>query len=107
MLRARLCKLHEVIEGELRVFPLPGLRWPVLATRLGGEIVATAGVCPHEDVGLGDGELCAGRIVCPGHGYIFDLRSGRCQHDADLQLRRYRVTISGDDVWIDLLGAGG
>lgn len=103
MLRARLCKLEDVVEGELRVFPIAGLTWPVLATMLAGEIVATAGVCPHEDVPLGDGELCEGRIVCPGHGYAFDLRSGRCQHDGDLTLRRYRVTVAGGDVWIDLV----
>jgi nitrite reductase/ring-hydroxylating ferredoxin subunit len=103
MLRARLCKLEEVVEGELRAFSIAGLTWPVIATVLEGEIVATAGVCPHEDVALDDGELCEGRVVCPGHGYAFDLRSGRCQHDGALMLRCYRVTVAAGEVWIDLV----
>ncbi|HVV82479.1 MAG TPA: Rieske 2Fe-2S domain-containing protein [Kofleriaceae bacterium] len=104
MLRARLCRVDEVPVGAVAAFPVPGLTWPVLATRLDGEIVATAGVCPHEDVGLADGDLDGGCLTCPGHGYVFDLRTGACAHDARLHLRRYKVSVVGDDVWIDLVG---
>jgi nitrite reductase/ring-hydroxylating ferredoxin subunit len=42
-------------------------------------------------------------VVCRVHGYRFDLDTGRCEHQAALQLRRYRVTVVGADVWVDLL----
>ena len=103
MLRARLCRVDEVPEGTLAAFAVAGVTWPVLATRLDGEIVATAGVCPHEDVGLADGDLDGACLTCPGHGYQFDIRTGACAHDSRLTLRRYRVSIVGDEVWIDLL----
>ncbi len=103
MLRRRLCSASEVVAGELRAFRLPGVTWPIIATRLDGQIVATPGVCPHEDVGLADGELAGDCVVCPGHGWHFDLRTGRCLHDGALELRRYKVTLVGDEVWIDLL----
>jgi nitrite reductase/ring-hydroxylating ferredoxin subunit len=102
-LRVRVCRVDDVLPGEHRGFPVAGVIWPVLVANLGGEIVATAGVCPHEDVLLTDGFLEGERIVCPGHAYRFDLRSGRCGHDPTLVLRRYPVTIVGDDVWVDLL----
>ena len=105
MLRARLARVDEVPVGEVKAFVVPGVTWPVLATRLDGEIAATAGVCPHEDVGLADGDLDGNCLTCPGHGYVFDLRTGACAHDARLILRRYRVTIIDDEVWIDLLGS--
>ena len=54
MLRARLARVAEIPAGAMAAFTVPGVTWPVLATRLDGEIVATAGVCPHEDVGLAD-----------------------------------------------------
>ncbi len=41
--------------------------------------------------------------MCPAHSYTFDLRTGRCRHDATLELRRYKVTVTGDDVYVDLL----
>ena len=102
-LRVRVCRLAEVAVGELNAFRVNGVTWPVIVTYQGEAIVATAGVCPHEDVGLADGYLDGDTIVCPGHGYGFDLATGKCKHDASLVLRRYAVTLVGDEVWVDLL----
>jgi nitrite reductase/ring-hydroxylating ferredoxin subunit len=102
-LRVRVCRLADVVDGELRAFAVPGVTWPVIVTRVGGELVACPGVCPHEDVALADGELDGGAIVCPGHGYAFDLRTGRCPHDPGLELRRYAITLAGDELFVDLL----
>ena len=102
-MRVRVCRIADVPVGELRAFPVAGVTWPVIVTYADGQLVAVPGVCPHEDVALANGELDENFIVCPGHAYRFDLRSGRCQHDATLELRRYPVTIVGDEVWVDLL----
>jgi nitrite reductase/ring-hydroxylating ferredoxin subunit len=102
-LRVRVCALGDVADGELRAFAVDGVTWPVIVTRVDGELVAVPGVCPHEDVPLANGELCEGAIVCAGHGYAFDLRTGRCAHDPQLTLRRYPVTLIDGDVWVDLL----
>jgi len=51
-LRVRVCTLDEVIDGALCAFAVPGVLWPVIVTRVDGELVAVPGVCPHEDVGL-------------------------------------------------------
>jgi nitrite reductase/ring-hydroxylating ferredoxin subunit len=102
-LRVRVCARSEVEAGALRAFAVAGVTWPVIVTRVDGALVAVAGVCPHEDVALGDGRLDGAALVCPGHGYRFDLRTGRCEHDPDLELRRYPITQIGDELWVDLL----
>ena len=102
-LRVLVCRLADVHDDELRAFPVAGVTWPVIVTRIAGEVIAVPGVCPHEDVALADGHLEDTAIVCPGHGYRFDLHTGRCGHDAGLELRRYPVTIVDDEVWADLL----
>ena len=84
-------------------FAVEGVTWPVMIATVDDELVSFPGVCPHEDVGLADGDLDGGSLTCPGHGYVFDLRTGACAHDPRLILRRYRVTIIDDEVWIDLL----
>ena len=89
-LRVRLCRLDEIVAGELRGFPVPGASWPVMVTRVDGEVLATSSVCPHEDVSLLDGDLDGPVVTCVGHGYELDLRTGQCRHDARLALRRYR-----------------
>jgi toluene monooxygenase system ferredoxin subunit len=75
----------------------------VLVTRVDGEILATAGVCPHEDVELVDGELTGTIVTCPGHSYELDMKTGQCVHDRTLTLRRYKTTIVGNELWVDLL----
>ncbi|HEY4240915.1 MAG TPA: Rieske 2Fe-2S domain-containing protein [Kofleriaceae bacterium] len=102
-LRVRVCPLAAIVDDELRAFAVTGVTWPVLVTRLAGELVAVPSVCPHEDVSLAGGEFAGGVVVCPGHGYAFDVRTGRCGHDAGLLLRRYPVTVVDGDVWVDLL----
>ena len=102
-LRVRVCKLADVVDGELRAFRVKGVTWPVIVTRVDGELLACPGVCPHEDVELADGDLHGATITCPGHAYEFDLHTGRCKHDPTLELRRYPITLVGDDVWVDLL----
>src|SRR5262245_52791906 len=102
-LRVRVCTLADVADGQLRAFAVAGVTWPVIVTRVAGELFAVPGGCPHEDVELADGELDGQTITCPGHGYQFDLSSGRCTHDAALELRRYPITVIGDELWVDLL----
>ncbi len=102
-LRVKVCRLADVVDGALRAFRVAGVTWPVIVTRVDGELMACPGVCPHEDVALADGDLTGAVIRCPGHSYEFDLRTGACKHDPDLHLRRYKITVIGDEVWADLL----
>jgi len=103
-LRVRVCRAIDVVPGTLRGFAVHGVTWPVMVTQVDGELVAFPGVCPHDDVSLVDyGVLEDGHVRCRVHGYTFDVRAGRCEHDPKLHLRRYKVTKLDDDIWVDLL----
>ncbi|MDQ3339407.1 MAG: Rieske 2Fe-2S domain-containing protein [Myxococcota bacterium] len=102
-MRVRVCRLADVVPGELRSFQVPGVTWPVIVTFVDEALVAVPGVCPHEDVSLATGDLDEGTLTCSAHGYRFDLRTGRCGHDPALELRRYPITLVGDELWVDLL----
>jgi nitrite reductase (NADH) small subunit len=102
VIRLRLCRVAEVPPGEMRGFAVAGVAAPILVANLGGVLHATASTCPHEVVSLLDGHLERGRVVCPGHGYAFDLASGRCSHDPSLRLPRHQIEIVGDEVYVIL-----
>lgn len=102
-LRVRVCKVSDVIPGELRAFPVRGVTWPVIVTSVDNELFAMPGVCPHEDVALADGYLDGHEVMCSAHAYTFDLRTGKCRHDRTLQLRRYPITIVDGDLFVDLM----
>ncbi len=89
--------------GEVRAFRVEALSVPILVANLGGRLLATSGMCPHEDVELIDGELVDETIVCPGHAYQFDLDSGACSHDPDLCLPTFEVSVEDGDVFVKLL----
>ena len=106
--RAFLCRAQDIpLAGHMAAFPVEGLGFPVLLANVDGELVATGGICPHEDVELVDGDLTGACLTCPGHGYEFDLASGRCRHDPDLRLRRFPVARVGDQIHIDIDLLGG
>lgn len=101
-LRVRVCRAAEVAPGETKGFAVPGLDIPVLVANVDGEILAASSMCPHEDVSLLGGKRKGLRVICPGHGYRFDLRTGACSHDPKLRLPCYRVTVVDGDVYADL-----
>lgn len=103
-LRVRVCELADVVPGALRGFAVPNVTWPVMVTTLDDELVAFPGVCPHDDVSLVDYGVREDDVVrCRVHGYRFDLRDGSCEHMPALHLRRYKVTVEGTTVYVDLL----
>jgi nitrite reductase/ring-hydroxylating ferredoxin subunit len=102
-LRVQVCRVGDVAPGESRGFAVPGIDVPVMITNLDGDYVATSSMCPHEDVSLLGCKRNGAVVICRGHGYRFDLRTGACSHDARLVLQRYRLSIEGDAVYVDLV----
>jgi nitrite reductase/ring-hydroxylating ferredoxin subunit len=49
----------------------------VVVTRRDGELLAYDALCPHALGPLDAAEIVDGRVVCPWHGKVFDVRTGR------------------------------
>lgn len=70
----------------------------------GGRFHATSPLCPHEDGPLAEGWLEGDAVVCPWHGFDFELGTGRCKVDDTLRIAVYPVRVAGEDVEVDLHG---
>ncbi len=57
--------------------------------RDGAEVFALDDACPHEGGSLGSGTLHAGRVICPLHSWVFDLRTGRCPRETHEPVATY------------------
>jgi nitrite reductase (NADH) small subunit len=68
----------------------------------GGRFYATGPICPHEDGPLSEGWIESGAVVCPWHGFDFDLSTGRCGVDPELSVPVYAVRVSDGMVEVDL-----
>lgn len=98
----RVCRVGDVGPGATVGFPVAGLTFPVMIANVDGRLLAASSICPHEDVSLLDGDLRGAIVTCPGHGYEFDLETGRCAHDRSLVLNRFPVQVLGDQVYIEV-----
>ena len=105
-LRVKVCRADQVGPGELKGFKVEGVSVPIMVANVDGDLLAATSMCPHDDVSLLRGRHQGSRVMCPGHGYQFDMRSGSCSHDPNLRLQRYRVSVVDGDVYVDLVGAG-
>ena len=66
---------------------------PYAICRVGGEVRALTGVCPHRGGPLGQGQIHEGHVVCPFHLWAFDCRTGACDTDPALRIASFEVRI--------------
>ncbi|MCC7431830.1 Rieske (2Fe-2S) protein [bacterium] len=60
--------------------------------------------CPHVKAPLREAILYKNEIICVWHGWIFNLKNGKCLNEkADCLLKIYKVTLDkNDDLWIEI-----
>ena len=83
----------EIAEGSGKAITVSGTEIAVF--RCEGQLYATQNWCPHAGSALAAGALDGGAVVCPAHGYRFDLRTGACATDAQLRLKTFRLVPDG------------
>ncbi|EHB58420.1 Rieske (2Fe-2S) iron-sulfur domain protein [Mycolicibacterium rhodesiae JS60] len=72
---AVIARLEDVPMGEGRTFTVDGQQIAVFRLR-NGSLRALGAVCPHRGGPLADGLIDDEVVVCPLHGYAFDMSSG-------------------------------
>lgn len=60
--------------GTMQRLPYPP--FDVLVVNLMGVPYAIEDACNHAGASLAEGSLKDDRVICPAHGYIFDVRTG-------------------------------
>ena len=74
-------------EGDVVETMLDGI--PVAVCRVDGEIHVLDSTCPHAGGPLAEGDLEAHFLVCPFHGWPFDIRTGCTELDPEAKVRVY------------------
>ena len=87
--------VDEIPVGEGRTFSIDGEQIAVFRLR-DGSLRAVNAVCPHKGGPLADGLADDRVVVCPLHGYTFDMCTGIEAGGADMSVRSYAVsTVDG------------
>ena len=64
-----------------------------------GELFAVSAICPHQGFDMSSGYCENGKIICPLHGYSFDLRTGKGPND---YIKTYHIKIENDTVFVGI-----
>lgn len=102
-MKETLCAVGDLTEAVSKLVRVHGRLIAVI--RVGDEIYALDGHCPHWNGILGRGLVSSERleIVCPLHGFRFSLRDGSCvAAPGRPSVETYQVIVEGDVVVADI-----
>ncbi len=68
--------------------------------RVNGEIAVLSNICPHEEGPLGQGMIENGRVVCPFHGWAFDVKTGEAEHNPSEHARVFPCEVRDGALYV-------
>ncbi|MDG2197666.1 MAG: Rieske (2Fe-2S) protein [SAR324 cluster bacterium] len=99
-----IAKLDEITKGKLLLWEEDG--YSLLLTRIADQIICFENVCPHLGWPLEMNAVDKGQLICPHHGFEFDLLSGTCPFAPELSLRHFPVRIRDQYIEVQLNRVG-
>ena len=96
----RICSITDLSEHEGKRFLAND--YEIAIFKIKGEIFALSNKCPHKHTAqIYEGFIEEGCVVCPAHGWMFDLRTGKTR-TGEKGLIAYEAKILDNDVYIKL-----
>ncbi|MGH9600292.1 MAG: Rieske (2Fe-2S) protein [Terracidiphilus sp.] len=93
----RICSQAELpAAGQVGEFTVGGRA--LCVANVDGSIAVLDGICPHEEGPLGEGTIEGGRVVCPWHGYAYDVRTGQSEQDPDLKAKVFESMVENGEL---------
>ncbi len=97
----KVCNVNELLEKAGKRFIVNDVE--VAVFKVDGKIYALSNICPHQHTALiYDGFIEDGCVVCPAHGWMFNLQTGRMPTNSK-GLDCYPVLIFEDALYIKVL----
>jgi len=89
-------EVGEFKKARGRVVELEGVKVAIFWT--GDRFIALKDACPHMGASLADGKLEGNRVVCPWHGWEYDVETGQSGRRSWACVPVYEVKVEGTDV---------
>lgn len=90
----RLCEIDDLDAGAGHQVTVEGRRLAVFL--VDGAVRVIDNACLHAGGPLADGAVVDGCVICPFHGWVYELASGRCVVGA-----RTAGDVRAYDAWVD------
>ena len=98
MARVKVMDAAELVPGKGALVTVDGQ--DVALFRRGDEVLAIGNDCPHQGASLCEGWVEGDIVVCPVHGWEFDLRSGACMTVPGENVPSYAATVEDGAIYL-------
>jgi nitrite reductase (NADH) small subunit len=96
---ALAAKAGDIAPGAVREVQVNGKA--VALANVGGKFYAVDNTCLHRGGPLGQGALNGTKLMCPWHGWEYDVTTGKVGQNPSVGVATYPVEIRGDEVFVD------
>ena len=96
----KICKTADVKAGCGRSVEINGK--PLALFNVEGGFYAINDICGHRGGTLGEGELDGKTVICPWHGWRYNVTTGENELVPDLPTQKYELKIDGEDILVDI-----
>ncbi len=94
----RAASADEIPEDTGKLVEIDGQE--IALFKSGAEICAIHNICPHAGGPLSEGGLREGRVICPWHGWEFDLKSGVSAFNPAIKVPVFKVKVENGSVFV-------
>jgi nitrite reductase/ring-hydroxylating ferredoxin subunit len=96
----KICKTSDVKTGCGKGVEINGKN--VAVFNVDGNYYAINDICGHRGGPLSEGEVDGTTVICPWHGWRYNVTSGENELIPALPTEKYAVQIDGDDILVDI-----
>ena len=96
----RAASVDEIQEGAGKLVEIDGQE--IAFFKFNKEICAIHNLCPHAGGPLAEGSVREGHVMCPWHGWEFNLKTGAFAFNPAIKVPTFKTKIVGSDVFIQL-----
>jgi nitrite reductase/ring-hydroxylating ferredoxin subunit len=95
----RASRKDEIPPGTIREFQLDGKN--VAIANVDGKFHCISNICLHRGGPLGQGEMEGSCVVCPWHGWTYDVTTGKLQSNPAIGVDTFPLEFRGDDIFVE------
>jgi len=95
----KVARRGEIPDGSGKTVEVDGRKIALFNT--GGRFYAIDNTCRHRGGPLGEGDLMGTTVVCPWHGWEYNVTNGQSVDDPSVKVACFAVRVDGDDILIE------
>ena len=95
----KVAKNSEIPEGTGKRVQANGK--DIALFKIEGRVCAIYSICPHQGGPLDEGGIDGETVICPWHGWQFNVTTGVCVFNEAIRQPTFKVKEEGEDVYVE------